>query len=198
MRKGKAAGQWALNRVKNESFPGYCKKFVRSAFDVPSKSLSAAQAWRETRFKVTPKDINDTPAFVPAYFDTGPNGHVVITIGKDSHGRRLCVSTDVQDSDHDGRREVGIVPLEKLLSWGRFQGFGYDLDGVMVAERPAAKKAPAKKATVKGKTLSVTDVAEEIVAGKWGNGVERKHRIQQAGYNYAEVQDAVNAILKRR
>lgn len=45
-------------------------------------------------------------------------------------------------------------------------------------------------------TKSVTEVAKEVVAGKWGNGEDRKNRLIAAGYNYTEVQNQVNAILK--
>lgn len=35
-------------------------------------------------------------------------------------------------------------------------------------------------------------IADEVVAGKWGNGEDRKNRLTQAGYNYNEVQALVN------
>ena len=43
---------------------------------------------------------------------------------------------------------------------------------------------------------SVYDVALEVIAGKWGNGDERKSRLEAAGYSYDEVQKRVNEILK--
>lgn len=48
-------------------------------------------------------------------------------------------------------------------------------------------------ATVPGKDLSA--VAREVINGKWGNGKERKNRLILAGYDPAEVQAAVNALL---
>jgi len=44
---------------------------------------------------------------------------------------------------------------------------------------------------------SVAQIAQEVIDGKWGNGAERKRRIADAGYNYTEVQAAVNNIKKR-
>lgn len=41
---------------------------------------------------------------------------------------------------------------------------------------------------------SVDEIAKEVLAGKWGNGAERKRKLTQAGYNYAEVQAKVNAL----
>ena len=45
-------------------------------------------------------------------------------------------------------------------------------------------------------TKSVAAVAKEVIAGKWGNGKERKNRLEAAGYNYNEVQAKVNAMLR--
>lgn len=42
---------------------------------------------------------------------------------------------------------------------------------------------------------SIDELANEVIAGKWGNGEERKARLTQAGYNYQEVQNRVNQIL---
>lgn len=38
-------------------------------------------------------------------------------------------------------------------------------------------------------------IAKEIIAGKWGNGEERKQRIIAAGYNYDIVQGIVNILV---
>ena len=43
---------------------------------------------------------------------------------------------------------------------------------------------------------SVDEVAREVIAGKWGNGAERKSRLAQAGYDYNAVQARVNQLLK--
>lgn len=44
--------------------------------------------------------------------------------------------------------------------------------------------------------LSITEVAKEVIEGKWGNGQERKDRLTSVGYDYYEVQKEVNRILK--
>lgn len=43
---------------------------------------------------------------------------------------------------------------------------------------------------------SVQDVAKEVINGKWGNNPDRQKKLEAAGYNYQEVQNAVNAILR--
>lgn len=59
----------------------------------------------------------------------------------------------------------------------------YDMNGKLVYE----PKATAKK--------SLDDVAREVIQGKWGNGEERKKRLEAAGYDYTAIQNAVNIIL---
>ncbi len=53
-----------------------------------------------------------------------------------------------------------------------------------------------KEVADKPETKSVAEVAKEVIAGKWGNGEDRKNRLTAAGYNYEEVQTKVNALLK--
>lgn len=43
---------------------------------------------------------------------------------------------------------------------------------------------------------SVAQVAKEVINGEWGNGQDRRERLEAAGYNYAEVQKKVNELLK--
>lgn len=44
-------------------------------------------------------------------------------------------------------------------------------------------------------TKSIEELANEVIAGKWGNGQERKDKLTQAGYDYDAVQSKVNEIL---
>lgn len=46
------------------------------------------------------------------------------------------------------------------------------------------------------KTKDNNIIAKEVIAGKWGNGEERKQKLTNAGYNYKEVQNIVNKMLK--
>ena len=47
-----------------------------------------------------------------------------------------------------------------------------------------------------GTGKSIEAIAKEVIAGKWGNGDDRKKRLQAAGYDYAAVQKKVNELLK--
>lgn len=48
---------------------------------------------------------------------------------------------------------------------------------------------------IKGEQKSASQLAKEVIAGKWGYGEVRKIRLQSAGYDYKEVQRFVNLML---
>lgn len=64
----------------------------------------------------------------------------------------------------------------------------YDGDGTTSSSGTSSATSTAKK--------SVAEVAKEVIAGKWGNGDDRKKRLQAAGYDYNAVQAKVNSLLK--
>lgn len=41
------------------------------------------------------------------------------------------------------------------------------------------------------------EIAQEVIDGKWGVGLDRKNRLINAGYNYAVIQSHVNELLKK-
>lgn len=45
------------------------------------------------------------------------------------------------------------------------------------------------------KKKSNEEIADEVIAGKWGNGQDRKNRLIAAGYDYQAIQDIVNKKL---
>lgn len=58
-----------------------------------------------------------------------------------------------------------------------------DFKKIKTSEKAADKKTNA-------------EIVEEVLAGKWGNGVERKERLTEAGYNYKTIQELVTAKVK--
>lgn len=60
---------------------------------------------------------------------------------------------------------------------------------------PVTTNVPVNKpATPKKKTNE--QIAKEVIKGIWGNGVTRKKRLTEAGYNYTAIQKLVNKMLK--
>lgn len=46
--------------------------------------------------------------------------------------------------------------------------------------------------SVKPQPKPIDQIADEVIAGQWGNGADRKKRLTDAGYSYDAVQKAVN------
>lgn len=74
-------------------------------------------------------------------------------------------------------------PLDKNIMYADLSR--YDMTKGKAPQNP--QKQPSK---------SVEQLANEVIAGAWGNGSERKERLTAAGYDYNAVQNAVNAKLK--
>lgn len=49
--------------------------------------------------------------------------------------------------------------------------------------------------TEEGAGKLADELAREVLQGKWGNGAERKKRLEAAGYDYAAVQKKVNQLV---
>ena len=76
----------------------------------------------------------------------------------------------------------------------KLKALGYDTKAVQEEVNRVLKAATGttKKPTPKD---SISVVAHEVIAGEWGNGPERKKRLEAKGYNYATVQKEVNRLL---
>lgn len=53
--------------------------------------------------------------------------------------------------------------------------------------KSGGSSAPAKK--------SNEAIAKEVIQGKWGNGADRKKRLEAAGYDYSTIQSLVNKMI---
>ena len=65
-----------------------------------------------------------------------------------------------------------------------------------VAAKVTANLSSASTPTTTPSTSKTTEeVAKEVIAGKWGNGEDRKQRLTAAGYNYSLIQAKVNELM---
>lgn len=67
-------------------------------------------------------------------------------------------------------------------------GYNYSEVQALVNQKLAGNTSVSNK-------KSIDTIAEEVIAGKWGNGNDRKSNLEKAGYNYQEVQNRVNQKL---
>ena len=66
---------------------------------------------------------------------------------------------------------------------------GSHVAGVVKVDNPVETSKPSD-------TMIIDKIAKEVIAGKWGVGVERKQRLRAAGYNPAMIQARVNELLE--
>ncbi len=64
---------------------------------------------------------------------------------------------------------------------------GWVNDNVIISSTKTPSTEPAKQ--------DINAIVQEVIAGKWGNGVERKNKLTSAGYDYNEIQKIVNNKL---
>lgn len=155
-----------LSKMGHES--GWCLKNTRLAFGINTGHFPSAKAdMLNNKAKGT---LHAMPApsnvAVPVYVDTSSQYEHIMVCDKGVYYS-------------DGRKLTSVKGM-KFFGWGEL------CDGVRVVEK-VNTPAPAKK--------SVDQIANEVIAGKWGNGDDRKKRLTAAGYNYNEVQAAVNKKL---
>ena len=67
----------------------------------------------------------------------------------------------------------------------------------LVRRREAERKLFLKPVSASKVLKTNEEVAKEVLAGKWGNGAERKNKLTKAGYNYATIQAIVNDLVRK-
>ena len=72
------------------------------------------------------------------------------------------------------------------------EAMGYDYNTVQAKVNELLKAGSSTPKPSK----TIEQVAKDVIAGKYGNGDERKKKIEAEGYNYNEVQNKVNELLK--
>lgn len=101
----------------------------------------------------------------------GTSDHVGI-VESVTNGMMTIIEGNINNSV--GRRNIAVG--------ARFiRGYGRPKYGTETNKTPTVKK-------------SIEDVAKEVLAGKWGNGAERKKKLTDAGYHYNTVQSMVNKL----
>ena len=114
--------------------------------------------------------------------DTGKGDNT----GYPDHVGLVCGVSDSTIKVIEGNKNDAVEYRDLPVNGRYIRGYGLP-DYKSMATEPEEPAAPAKK--------SVAEVAREVKAGKWGNNPDRKKRLEAAGYNYAEVRAAVNALM---
>ena len=83
-------------------------------------------------------------------------------------------------------------------SSGRLNGYNGNLDCNVFYGDQSTWNAYVGKSTSTAKPASKKtndQIADEVIAGQWGNGDDRKQRLTSAGYNYTVIQAIVNKLM---
>ena len=79
----------------------------------------------------------------------------------------------------------------QYTSRGKVAGINGNVDcNLYYGEAKTVEKPVEKK-------KSNEEIAKEVLEGKWGNGIDRKKRLTEAGYNYNAIQSLVNNLAKK-
>lgn len=135
------------------------------------------ETYRKIFNAVAPKLEAIYPGNVAAHFDARPELVEVKTPKAKTIYCELGFHTNQTDVDEfiHNPDKVGKALAEGICAY-----FGISAD---IPEEPAEDK----------KTIS--QIADEVIAGKWGNGTARKTKLEAAGYDYDAVQAEVNKKL---
>lgn len=102
-----------------------------------------------------------------------------------------------------GTKDLDTLAREVIAGkWGngaerinRLSNAGYDANAVQ--SRVNAILA-GKSTSTPTPTKSIDTLAQEVLNGAWGNGADRKARLEAAGYSYSAVQARVNVLLNTK
>lgn len=94
-------------------------------------------------------------------------------------------------ADYTGGPDVDCV-IQQTGSTGKVSGISGNVDMDMLFDESMLSGGVAPKPNP---DKSISEVAQEVIQGAWGNGDARKNALTAAGYDYATVQAEVNRIL---
>ena len=98
---------------------------------------------------------------------------------------------------HPWNEGAYVCLIRQYTSVGKLIGYAgsLDLNKAYISATSWNKQAGKVKTTSTAKK-SVNTLAREVLAGRWGNGTDRKARLTKAGYDYVKVQATVNKLVK--
>lgn len=177
--------------INTPALRGWCLKYVDDAGNVPN-SLPPRTGLADTAYKQEVKagriQTGELPVgiWVPIFLSltTGPYkgmGHVALA-------RQLANGqVEIHDSEvHAGARKA-YNSIAELLAWygnykPKYLGWSTHCDSREYAQFYNDQKDDKA-------------IAREVIAGKWGNGEDRRRRLTQAGYDFGRIQSLVNQLL---
>lgn len=127
-------------------------------------------------------------------------------IGQNSRGLKTKLNSK-GNADYYGF--IRLIKCPSIIVEGAFVDNKNDVQNIDTVEKQknfgiAYAKGILKTLGINAKTdkeqpgKTVTDLAYEVIAGKWGNGTDRRNKLNNAGYDYNAVQSKVNELLSSK
>lgn len=91
----------------------------------------------------------------------------------------------------------GSYAMWQYTSNGSVNGIGGRVDMNYKLKELGGKIGNSQSENITPKK-SNEEIANEVIKGKWGNGVDRKNRLTNAGYDYRAIQNLVNQKLSKK
>ena len=185
MSKTEAAIQWMEN-CANDNRHGYDQRYrwgERGDYDCSSAVISA---WQAAGVPVKTNGATYTGNMLTVFLSCGGAGlkRGDVLLNTSHHTAMYCGNgREVEASINEKGTAVGGAPGDQTGREFLIRSYrNFPWNHVLRYRENTATK-------------SITEVAQEVIAGKWGNGSDRMRRLTSAGYNATAVQKKVNELL---
>ena len=196
--------------VENVKKTGYLGKSIL-VVDYEAQATSLGKAW----VKKLADRIKSETGVAPVIY---ASGSVITSQGLKDLGYPIWCANYYKGYERvDGYDTSGMkiwsgcedAILWQFTSSGYLKGYGskLDLDACYIGKakwqelakvKTPSQSKPASSSSsgaAAAKKKTVAQLAEEVLAGKWGNGDDRKRRLTNAGYSWKKVQAEVNVLI---
>lgn len=134
----------------------------------------------------------ESDAYVPKpadyiFYDWDDSGTGDCT-GNADHVGIVCEVNDGKITVIEGNKSDAVGYRTINVDGKYIRGYG-------VPDYAKAKITVPGSTTTEAAKKTAQEIAQEVVAGKWGNGTARKEALEAAGYDYAAVQAIVNQLV---
>lgn len=101
------------------------------------------------------------------------------------------------DFTHDQTKYDGLYDMFQYSWKGQVDGIIESVDMNVMYRDLVTDVRNSKNATNNIVRKSEEEIVQEIMKGLWGNGEERKQKLQNAGYKYNSIQSKVNEYIRQ-
>ena len=153
----------------------------------PEEATNIVKAWAET--------MEDEGYFAGVYmnqntFNSEVNGRVLEKLYTQWRAKWTTIDNKPNASMWQFGGETNLIRSNKIAGYVCDQNYCYVDFPTIIKEKGFNGYGDKKN------NKTITELVHEVINGKWGNGNIRKQDLTEAGYNYQEIQNEVNKILK--